>query len=385
MLAVLISVILVGSVVPVGAVVLSDPTGIIHGRAPTAVGDLYAVMPDGTTVVTDNVIVSQTATPSQFTVSSVTTGITPYDADGDTGLTMTPDMPSATLVWKQSNGTPLTAAQLAAPLVTNFPGSTVTLEVHAPVTTTSTSGLPTTAGQVPFVTAYTVKVPTAPIPLPASVKFNVNGYQFAGNSGFPSTAYTNASYQIWMNGTSASSNASYTYSSSASWVTVSALGVVVFTAKPPAGQGEATITVSQSSGTTYEYKMKIKLWEGVVNSTPTSYVSACRAIGLKSVGVDKSIGWPGQNAQMTRRTAGLNVSGNFSFAGWEEWGSTVGTTPFASINGQFMFAIANSGADDQEPTKSGNAVYITQGGKVGAVYINLGSQDRYSMRCAVYI
>ncbi|PHI30881.1 hypothetical protein CRN84_16825 [Budvicia aquatica] len=260
MLAVLIAVILVGSVVPVGAVVLSDSTGIIHGRAPTAVGDLYAVMPDGTTVVTNNVIVSQTATPSQFTVSSVTTGITPYDADGDTGLTMTPDMARATLVWKQSNGTPLTAAQLAAPLVSNFPNSTVTLEVHAPVTTTSTTGLPTTAGQVPFVTAYTVKVPAAPVPMPVGVKIALNGFAFPVEDGVPSTGFPGAWFDIRMNGVDTTTNSNYAWSVNQNHVTVSQSGRVTISSKPATGNKTVVVTARDQQGVEHQYTFATTDW-----------------------------------------------------------------------------------------------------------------------------
>ncbi|PHI30960.1 hypothetical protein CRN84_17255 [Budvicia aquatica] len=262
MLAVLIAVILVGSAVPIGAVVLSDPTGIIHGRAPTAVGDLYAVMPDGTTVVTNNVIVSQTATPSQFTVSSVTTGITPHDADGDTGLTMTPDMSSATLVWKDDLGAVLSGTQLTTALVSNYPGKTMTLEVHAPVTTTSTTGLPTTAGQVPFVTAYMVKVPLAPVPMPATVKVNINSYRFASSTGVPKTAFAGASFDIYMNGTSATGNGAYTWAVNRSHVTVSAVGKVTIKSKPTSSsEAEVTITATENAtGKAFKHTFATAAW-----------------------------------------------------------------------------------------------------------------------------
>ncbi|GKX53511.1 hypothetical protein [Budvicia aquatica] len=330
-LAVLIAVILIGFVVPVGAV-LSDPTGIIHGRAPTATGDLYALMPDGTTVVTNNVIVSQTATPNQFTPSMVTTGITPFDADGDIGLTL--DMPSATLVWKH-NGTALTATHLAAPLVTNFPNSTVTLEVHAPVTTMSTTGLPTTAGPVTFVTTYAVKVPLAPIPMPATVKLASQYTTWAASSGFPKTAFPGASYTLWMNGSTTLTNTQYTYESTQPWVTVTAGGVVSFVSMPPSASKTAKIFATRKdNGVVYTLNVAPIKWyasgKSVNDTSIPNYTEALADCKTKGGTIPK-VSELGSNS--VSRVTGKMV---------DEWGGVLGQRSYTRLGSPIWHMLSDS-------------------------------------------
>ena len=142
--------------------VLSDSTDRIHGTPPTGTVTLQALHPDGTTVVANNAALGWALVPNQFSVSPTVVNQTLSDADGDTGLSAIPDLSSATLNWTH-NGTPLTPAQLAAPLGSNFAGQALALVVNAPVTLSSVTGLPTTAGPLPVTTPYTVNVDVPPL------------------------------------------------------------------------------------------------------------------------------------------------------------------------------------------------------------------------------
>ena len=126
----------------------SAPTGgRIHGRAPTASGDLTIRLPGGTTALTNNVPVIWTAKPNEFTLAPLTPGLTYTDADGDepsgTAITQA-NPPGVTWTWKTGN-TALTAAQLDQPFQSNFADGTVlTVSASAPVNVTAASGLPST-------------------------------------------------------------------------------------------------------------------------------------------------------------------------------------------------------------------------------------------------
>ncbi|WP_368659151.1 hypothetical protein [Budvicia aquatica] len=90
----------------------------------------------------------------------------------------------------------------------------------------------------------------------------MNGYQFAGNSGFPRTGYTNASYQIWMNGTSTANNSAYIFTSDSNWVSVGrTTGIVSMNRNPGAGYTAAIISITAVDGTTeYKHVVHPRLW-----------------------------------------------------------------------------------------------------------------------------
>lgn len=221
---------------------LSNATGTIEGRAPTATGTLSVMFPGSTTAVTDNAVVSATMKPSDFWVSAAT--LTLHDLDGDTGLSSSIDTAAVTWDWKY-NGVELTPAQLTAPFSTNFLGESLTVSVSAPVTVSSLTGVPTHSSPVTFNSAaYTVVVP-APPPV-----VRVNGTSFAFNAGFPKTGFSQAQFQFWMDGTSESGNSYYTFAADpqAPWVTVNpTTGVVKFTGVPAAAQ-TVNITITDNRG-----------------------------------------------------------------------------------------------------------------------------------------
>ncbi|HFV9295650.1 TPA: DUF823 domain-containing adhesin, partial [Serratia fonticola] len=100
---------------------------------------------------------AMTMIPNTFSVSSTAESLMLQDADNDTGLNYLIDTGSATLTWAL-NDVPLTEAQLSTPLGDHFAGKTLSLTMSAPVTISSTTGLPTTAAPLPVSTTITVQV-----------------------------------------------------------------------------------------------------------------------------------------------------------------------------------------------------------------------------------
>ncbi|WP_081758416.1 Ig-like domain-containing protein [Chania multitudinisentens] len=139
--------------------VLSGNTGQIHGSAPTVTGELSVLIPSSGAPVINNDVVPLKDRPDEFTVSSQLSNLEMNDQDGDTGLNAWVDLSEATLLWKRSNGIPLTAEELAAPLGNFFSAESLTIEVRANVTASSTTGQPLTAGPQPFTASYQVNVP----------------------------------------------------------------------------------------------------------------------------------------------------------------------------------------------------------------------------------
>lgn len=151
-LAMLPGLILVTISVPTVWAEMSNSTGTIEGRPPTATGALSVMFPGGTTAVTNNAVVSTTLKPTDFGVSAL--GLTLQDLDGDTGLSSSMEPAAVTWNW-QYNNVALTPAQLAAPFSTNFLGKTLTVTASAPVTVSSLTGVPTAAVPAPSAVPHT--------------------------------------------------------------------------------------------------------------------------------------------------------------------------------------------------------------------------------------
>lgn len=284
---------------------LSNATGTIEGRAPTATGTLSVMFPESTTAVTDNAVVSATMKPSDFWVSAAT--LTLHDLDGDTGLSSSIDTAAVTWAWKY-NGVALTPAQLTAPFSTSFLGKSLTVSVSAPVTVSSLTGVPTQSSPVTFNSAaYTVVVPAPPV-------VQVNGTSFAFNAGFPKTGFSQAQFQFWMDGTSDSGNSNYTFAADplAPWVTVnSTTGVVTFTGIPAAAQ-TVTITITNTiTGLITPYSFTLDTW----------FINNGANIKNWSNARDYCAALPGQYV-ITNHTKISDNSSNRIANGriWNEWG-----------------------------------------------------------------
>lgn len=235
--------------------VLSGETGQIQGTAPTATENLQVLFPGGTNFVTNNAMVGLGQIPDQFTVSSSVEGLILQDADGDSGLSALVDTTSASLSWKH-NETPLTVTQLGQPFGSNFLGKVLTLEVNAPVTINSVSGLPTTSDPQSLTTTYTLSVPDN---LPT---LDVNGQTFALTDGFPTTVFGGAFFDIWMNGSSTAINGDYTWSTNQPWVTLSNDGRVEFT-RLPTGPESRTVYITAThkhNGDIWTHSFTVENW-----------------------------------------------------------------------------------------------------------------------------
>lgn len=150
---------LMGLVTTPAVAVLSDKTGQIQGHTPTASGRLQVLYPDESAVA-NSTLIREGQIPNQFRVSPSTAQLVLEDIDGDGGLSAQIDTQAATLTW-QRGGATLTSAQLTAPFEKNndLSGKALALEVSAPMTVSSATGIPLTAGAKPYTSTYALLVP----------------------------------------------------------------------------------------------------------------------------------------------------------------------------------------------------------------------------------
>ncbi|MCW8114265.1 hypothetical protein OQA87_22325 [Yersinia intermedia] len=236
------------------------------------------------------------------------------DLDGDTGLSSSMDIAAVTWVWK--NGTvALTAAQLAAPFSTNFLGKTLTVSASVPVSVSSLTGAPITQGPQPLSSAtYLLVVPESPPVV------RVNGYSFAMDAGFPQTGFVGATFQFWMDGTSAAGNSNYTFSADplVPWVTITpATGVVTFTNGPAAAQTVNIQITDTRTGTSTTYPITLNTWfvnNGLSNQqNPSLGVAYCNGLaGGYSV--------PSLSNVTTMVIGASNATRGAIGRVWSEWG-----------------------------------------------------------------
>ncbi|WET16066.1 hypothetical protein P2W49_05740 [Yersinia intermedia] len=333
--AALIAASVVGAALPVWAAVISQPTGTIEGRAPTATGTLNVMFPDGATAVANNAVMNIALKPTDFRVSA--SSLVLQDADGDTGLSSSINTAAVTWVWKYNN-VALTAAQLAAPFSTNFLGKTLTVSASAPVTISSLTGAPTMGSPSTFSSAtYALVVPASPPVV------RVNGISFAMNSGFPQTGFNQAQFQFWMNGTSAAGNSNYKFNPdpSAPWVTVNATtGIVKFTNTPTAAQTVNLTITDNRGGPATPFSFRVGTW--FINNGSTTATAA----GADSYCASKT-GYA-TPSYLTMTNAAYNASGTRAPDGrlWDEWGN-VSITDYSGSGwvSRYYWALEPGGSD----------------------------------------
>ncbi|OWF85079.1 hypothetical protein B4916_23385 [Yersinia intermedia] len=280
---------------------LSEPTGHIEGRAPTAAGRLLIRGPSGD--IEDNATVKLSEKPAQFSVSADTTDLTLTDLDNDLGLTAVVDVAIGSLRWT-FNGVPFTSQQLNQPFQTDFAGRTLAVVLTASVVTTSVTGAPTSGTQT-FTQTYALKVPKP-------VMLQVNGTSFALGASFPTTGFTGATFTFWMNGIDTEANDSYTWGSDQPWVSVSD-GQVTFTGIPTAATRTVTITATpDAGGEAMTYSFSLARWfthNGLTKSDGSTNDTVCTAQGAQVPGRQGVTNDTGSGA--TRGTGSL----------WSEWGA----------------------------------------------------------------
>lgn len=295
-----------GMVTVPAVAVLSGDTGQIHGRAPTVSGKLHAAFPDGTTLVTDDTVVGWSQIPEQFTLVPLTQDLTLEDEDGDSGLHAIIDVAQANLTWYR-NGIPLTANQLKTML-----GNYVTqndelmLEVSAPVTVSSVTGLPTTAGPVFYSNQYSLKGP-----LRYSPAIFAGMQTFALDSGFPSTGFINAQFDILMDGTSVTANSNFIWEVNANWLSINSNGRITFERKPASSESR-TVSVKATN----KQNGEIWTWPFTIENWFTGYANERLNWG------DASNFCNAQGQRLAERaelTNGYNIRGIGSL--FAEWGS----------------------------------------------------------------
>ncbi|PHI31528.1 hypothetical protein CRN84_20400 [Budvicia aquatica] len=254
----------------------TNPPVPIHGRAPTATGKLILQMqevPGVTLSIVDNTLVSGAKKPNEFTFTPVPGSIF-TDADGDArgtsgtlGLSVAPS--GAVWTWKGPGGTPLTATQLNQTFATNFAHNTVlTVQATAPVIATSLTGIPTTSGIPTDFASPTYRV-IVNIPPPPVI--HVNGHTFAWNSGFPTTGFVGAKFQLYMNGVDAAANSNYTYTETGNkaWTKVDSSGTITFIGTATTANKSLNIVATNKSDSNDKHTLGITLGRWFVNNGST--------------------------------------------------------------------------------------------------------------------
>ncbi|EOY5726391.1 invasin domain 3-containing protein, partial [Enterobacter cloacae] len=199
----------------------------------------------GSAFAVTGVTVTLTAGMPVAANSSMTVSPSTIPADGDSAATIT-----LTLKDANNNLAPGKAVALVSSLsdvsfsaVTDKGDGTYTATMSG--TTAGTSTLSITVGGTAVAVTATV---TLTVPdMPSTTTFSVSGATFAFSTGFPTTGFVDATYQVLYAG-SASNNSNYTWSVDQSWLTVDSSGNVKFNAKPTSATKTATVIATPKSG-----------------------------------------------------------------------------------------------------------------------------------------
>ncbi|WP_211231065.1 hypothetical protein, partial [Budvicia aquatica] len=264
----------------------TNPPVPIHGHAPTATGTVSIRMPDGTTALVDNAQVLGTKKPNEFTLAPLSSGVTFTDADGDVkatpGLEIAPS--GVTWAWKGPTGIALTATQLSQTFATNFAhNDTLTVQVNAPVLSTSLTGIPTTSG-IPVV--FSTSIYRVKVNIPRKPVIRVNEHTFAWDSGFPTMGFVGAKFQLYMNGIDATANSNYAYRENGNqmWVDIAADGTVSFIGVPTSANKTLKIIATNKTDGRDVHTLNISLgrWfvnDGVITRTAVNADAYCAGLG----------------------------------------------------------------------------------------------------------
>ncbi|MEN4170986.1 Ig-like domain-containing protein, partial [Serratia marcescens] len=140
----------------------------------------------------------------------------------------------------------------------------------------------------------------------------VNGYTYAVDAGFPKTGFAGAKFTVQLNG---GEPTDYTWTSSASWASVSADGEVTFTGKGDSTPVTVTATSKLDPTKAFEYTFTLNDWYIDNGSTAMTWSAAntyCTNQGA-SLATRLQLGGP-------QMTAGeYNVRGTVGSL-WSEWG-----------------------------------------------------------------
>ncbi|WON75741.1 Ig-like domain-containing protein [Serratia sp. UGAL515B_01] len=140
------------------------------------------------------------------------------------------------------------------------------------------------------------------------------------SSGFPTTAFKNANFQLSPHGVAAT-NTNYDWESSDANVAVSSAGLVTF-ADNPSGEVTITATWKQDNSKVFTYKFNVGLW--VVSSSNAAVSQAAAITACQSAG--------GRLATSSELASGVSVRGTGSlFAEWGNLGSYSGMVVASTV------------------------------------------------------
>lgn len=341
-LAGMIAAVMMGAALPAWSGVLSQPTGQINGRAPTATGTLGILNPEGAALNTAVVYqVDHTRKPTEFLPTLA--GLTTSDLDGDVdGVGGPPTkayqtFSSQTWTWRRvSDNKILTQAeqQLAFNQVAgNVNGTRYLVTAQVPVDIDTVTGVPRAQTLALITPQYTVEIKAPVVPT-----IQVNGANFtwaqATAGGFPKTAFTGANFQFYMGGTNATPNANYIYTTSQpGWTSVSPTGVVSITRMPSAAEKSVTITITDPSGLegVRTYSFTSDTWFVNRNSwtlTASNADTYCAGLGdgyevpsytIMTNATRNTFGTRMTNGRLWSEWGGISVYGNSWYTGY--WAS----------------------------------------------------------------
>ena len=139
------------------------------------------------------------------------------------------------------------------------------------------------------------------VELIATLTLSTNGKTYSATSGFPSTGFHNADFQILLNG---NVPANYIWSSNRPWVHVSSSGKVTLTGTPSAGSKSVTLTGTPGSGGTPQtYIFTVNNWyttPGSTKMTKTDGSAYCSNHGAVQISA-------GDGNALMREWGGLNA------------------------------------------------------------------------------
>ncbi|MHA6673466.1 hypothetical protein ACXX29_015935 [Enterobacter mori] len=144
--------------------------------------------------------------------------------------------------------------------------------------------------------------------------FSVNGQTFSLNSGFPSTGFIQAKFQVLVGGSS-SGNGNYTWSTDQSWVSVDGNGNVTFTGTPNSSTKSFKVMALSSDGITLHSKsFTVNKWflSGTGAGGSVSWTEASNYCSTR--GGQPAIS---ELTNAVSGTDGTRVTGKL----WGEWGS----------------------------------------------------------------
>ncbi|WP_236874406.1 Ig-like domain-containing protein [Citrobacter portucalensis] len=170
---------------------------------------------------------------------------------------------TVTLTLKDANGNPVSGQTVT--FGSSLAGTTVSSVTDNGDGTYSATLTGTAAGSTDITaqvggSAFGVTAATVTLTAPAPTTLSVNGATFDLNSGFPTTGFTGATFQVQMNG-SVANNADYTWSKDQSWVSVDGSGNVSFTGTASSATKTVTITATPTAGgTPFTYTFTVNTW-----------------------------------------------------------------------------------------------------------------------------